>query len=99
MQGAGDTHRSHSRSRNRAQEGAAQRVAKRIAEPRFERLDDETGTLRVQGFLGKCRTLCDKHCGYPFSFGRWCTHRSQAALDGWGCLVLRRDDASEDERR
>ena len=97
VQGTGDTHRRHSGTRDGAQERTAQRVAKRIAESGLERLDREAGALGVEGFLGKCRTLCDKHCGILSAPNRWCTHRPKRV--GWMVGVLRRDGASGDERR
>ena len=67
MQGTGNTHGGHGSTRDGAQQRATQRVAERVAEARLERLDGEAGALRIQRFLGKSRTLCNKHCGYPFS--------------------------------
>ena len=85
MQGTGNTHGSDRRARNRAQQCAAQRITKRVSETGLKRLDDETGTLRIDGFLGKCRTLCDKHCVYPFSF--WTVVHSPS-VSGFGWMRL-----------
>ena len=67
MQGSGDTHGGHGSTRDRTQQRATQRVTERVAEARLERLDGEARALRIQRFLGQSRTLCNKHCGYPFS--------------------------------
>ena len=61
------TNLNHVSTRDRTQQRATQRVTERVAEARLERLDGEARALRIQRFLGQSRTLCNKHCGYPFS--------------------------------
>jgi hypothetical protein len=51
--------------RDRGQQGAAQRVAERVAEAGLEGLDGEAGTELVHHFLGQRGALSDEHLGIP----------------------------------
>jgi hypothetical protein len=62
------------RSGDGGQQGAAKRVAQRVAEAGLEGLDDEPRTELVDRLLGKGGTLCDEHWLFP--------SRSRPLFDG-----------------
>ena len=50
----------------RREQGAAQRVAERVAEAGLERLDDEPRARVVDDVLGQGGALCNEHVFVPF---------------------------------
>ena len=62
-------------TRDRGEQGAAQRVAERVAEARLEGLDDEPGPGLVDELFGEGRALGDEHGGFPFRGARYMTSR------------------------